>query len=429
VFPRVFAAVDLGASSGRVVAGIVDGDRVDIREIHRFTNVLREQDGALRWDASGLFNEVLIGLQRLSGAESIGIDTWGIDYGLLDSEGRLLAEPFAYRDARTNGVAERVHHTVPRGELYAISGVQFLSFTTIYQLVAEQTGPLWSRASHAVLIPDLLSFWLTGRLRTEVTNASTTGLLDVRSHTWSERLLDALGIPGHFLPELQQPGVTRGLTADGVPVVTVGSHDTASAVVGVPATSEHFCYISCGTWSLVGLELEQPVLTDSSQHAEFTNEVGIDGRIRYLRNVGGLWLLQECLRGWGGDSLEQLLVAAASRPDGGPRIAVVRCILDSLAAAYADAIAEGSKLAAKRVEVVHIVGGGSRNALLCQLTADATGLPVIAGPAEATAFGNIAIQARSCGAFPESLEEIRARIAASSHLRHFDPRKATRTRS
>ena len=460
MFPRVFAAVDLGASSGRVVAGIVDGDRVDIREIHRFTNVLREQDGALRWDASGLFNEVLIGLQRLSGAESIGIDTWGIDYGLLDSEGRLLAEPFAYRDARTNGVAERVHHTVPRGELYAISGVQFLSFTTIYQLVAEQTGPLWSRASHAVLIPDLLSFWLTGRLRTEVTNASTTGLLDVRSHTWSERLLDALGIPGHFLPELEQPGVTRGLTADGVPVVTVGSHDTASAVVGVPATSEHFCYISCGTWSLVGLELEQPVLTDSSQHAEFTNEVGIDGRIRYLRNVGGLWLLQECLRGWGGDSLEQLLVAAASRPDGGPRIdvgdpdlvapggmaariakaalgrvdptdrpAVVRCILDSLAAAYADAIAEGSKLAAKRVEVVHIVGGGSRNALLCQLTADATGLPVIAGPAEATAFGNIAIQARSCGAFPESLEEIRARIAASSHLRHFDPRKATRTRS
>jgi rhamnulokinase len=392
-------------------------------------------------------------LQRLSDAESIGIDTWGIDYGLLDSDGRLLAEPFAYRDIRTNGVAERVHTTVPRSELYAISGVQFLPFNTIYQLAAEQSGPLWSRASHAVLIPDLLSFWLTGQLRTEITNASTTGLLDVRSRTWSSRLLDDLGIPSDLLPELEQPGARRGVTAAGVPVVTVGSHDTASAVVGVPATTEHFCYISCGTWSLVGLELEQPVLTESSQHAEFTNEVGIDGRIRYLRNVGGLWLLQECLREWGGDDLEQLLVAAALRPKGGPRIevedpdlvapggmagriaraalgqvdpkdrpAVVRCILDSLAAAFAETIAQASKLAAKRVEVVHMVGGGSRNDLLCQLTADATGLHVIAGPSEATALGNIAIQARSQGALPETLEEIRGRIATSSNLQHFDPK-------
>ena len=450
---RIFAAVDLGASSGRVVAGIVDGDQIDIREVHRFANALREQDGNLRWDVSGLFREMLVGLQRLKDPESIGIDTWGVDYGLLDSEGRLLAEPYAYRDVRTNGVAEGVHQTLPRRELYAISGVQFLPFNTIYQLVAEQTGPLWSRASHAVLIPDLLSFWLTGHLRTEITNASTTGLLDVRSGTWSTGLLDALAIPRDLLPELEQPGTTRGVTAGGVPVVTVGSHDTASAVVGVPATTEHFCYVSCGTWSLVGLELEQPVLTDGSRQADFTNEVGVDGRIRYLRNVGGLWLLQECLREWGVDQLDQLVVAAASKPANGPRIdvgdpdlvapgdmaariakaalgrmdpmdqpAVVRCILDSLADAYAEAIEQASKLAAKRVEVVHIVGGGSQNELLCQLTADATGLGVIAGPAEATALGNVAIQARTCGALPESLEEIRARIAASSALRRFDPR-------
>jgi rhamnulokinase len=452
VSQRIFAAVDLGASSGRVVAGIVDGDQIDIREVHRFANALREQDGSLRWDVSGLFREVLVGLQRLD-PESIGIDTWGVDYGLLDSEGRLLAEPYAYRDVRTNGVAEGAHETLTRRELYAISGVQFLPFNTIYQLVAEQTGALWSRASHAVLIPDLLSFWLTGQLRTEITNASTTGLLDVCRGTWSTGLLDALAIPRDLLPELEQPGTTRGVTAGGVPVVTVGSHDTASAVVGVPATTQHFCYVSCGTWSLVGLELEQPVLTDGSRRADFTNEVGVDGRIRYLRNVGGLWLLQECLREWGVDQPDHLLDVAASRPANGPRIdvgdpdliapggmtariakaalgrldpvdhpAVVRCILDSLADAYAQAIEQASKLAAKRVEVVHIVGGGSQNELLCQLTADATGLGVIAGPAEATALGNVAIQARSRGALPESLEEIRARIAASSVLRRFDPR-------
>ena len=450
---RTFAAVDLGASSGRVVAGIVDGEQIEIREVHRFANPLREQDGSLRWDVSGLFREVLVGLERLHDPESIGIDTWGVDYGLLDSEGRLLAEPYAYRDVRTNGVAEGVHQTLSRRELYAISGVQFLPFNTIYQLVAEQTGPQWSRASHAVLIPDLLSFWLTGQLRTEITNASTTGLLDVRSGTWSTGLLDALAIPRDLLPELEQPGTTRGVTAGRVPVVTVGSHDTASAVVGVPATTEHFCFVSCGTWSLVGLELEQPMLTDRSRQADFTNEVGVDGRIRYLRNVGGLWLLQECLREWGVDQPDQLLAVAASRPANGPRIdvgdpdlvapggmtgriakaalgrmdpmdhpAVVRCILDSLADAYAEAIEQASTLAAKRVEVVHIVGGGSQNELLCQLTADATGLGVIAGPSEATALGNVAIQARSRGALPESLEEIRARIAASSALRRFDPR-------
>ncbi|HEY6428618.1 MAG TPA: FGGY-family carbohydrate kinase [Acidimicrobiales bacterium] len=382
-----------------------------------------------------------------------GIDTWGIDYGLLDSGGRLLAEPVAYRDTRTAGIAEQVHRAIRPEDLYTVSGVQFLPFNTVYQLVSEQAGSLWSRASHAVLIPDLLAYWLTGELRTEITNASTTGLLDVREGTWSGCLLNALSIPPGLLPELEHPGTVRGVTADGTPVVTVGSHDTASAVVGVPATTEHFAYISSGTWSLVGLEIEHPVLTEDARRANFTNEVGIDGRIRFLRNVGGLWLLQECLREWGGEALHALLGAAAQRPSGGPRIdvgdpdlvtpgdmparivkaalggaesmerpAIVRCILDSLADAHARAIRQASTLASKDVEVVHVVGGGSQNGLLCQLTADATALPVLAGPVEATALGNIAVQARSRGAFPGSLEDIRARIAACTPLGRYEPR-------
>ena len=204
---------------------------------------------------------------------------------------------------------------VPAEDLYAVSGVQFLPFNTVYQLAAEQAGPLWSCASHAVLLPDLLAYWLTGRLRSEVTNASTTGLLDVRTRAWSLRLLATWPFPRGLLPELEEPGSVRGATAGGVAVVTVGSHDTASAVVGVPATTEHFAYISCGTWSLVGLEVDRPVLTDEARRANFTNEGGVDGRIRFLRNVGGLWLLQECLREWGDDELHD-----ASRRCGVPTI-------------------------------------------------------------------------------------------------------------
>jgi rhamnulokinase len=453
VASRVFAAVDLGAASGRVAAGLVDGDRIDLREVHRFPNVAVERDGHLRWDLNALYRQALAGLAHIGDAESVGIDTWGVDYGLLDPDGHLLAEPISYRDARTDGVAERVHHVVPVEDMYAITGTQFLPFNTVYQLMAEQQGPRWSQAAHAVLIPDLLAYWLTGRLRSEVTNASTTGLLDIRAGTWSSHLLAALAIPERFLPELEEPGSIRGVTETGTPVVTVGSHDTASAVVGVPATTEEFAYISCGTWSLVGLELHLPVLTPDAQRSNFTNELGVDGRIRFLRSVGGLWLLQECLREWGTEPLEGLLHAAARRPRGGPLIdvtdpdlippgdmpsrisvaalgpassmerpAIVRCILDSLASAYAEALEQACVLTSRRIDVVHIVGGGSQNGLLCQLTADATERPVLAGPAEATALGNVALQARSRGALPESLEAIRACIAAQSPPRLFSPR-------
>jgi rhamnulokinase len=449
---RVFAAVDLGASSGRVVAGTVDRGRITLRTVHRFPNGMAARDGHLRWDLTGLHGQVLEGLARVPEAETIGIDTWGVDYGLLDAEGRLLAEPVAYRDTRTDAVVDAVHGHIAAEALYAVSGVQFLPFNTLYQLVAEQSGPRWADAAHAVLLPDLLAYWMTGRLRSEVTNASTTGLLDVRTRRWSAALLDALAIPRVLLPDLEEPGSVRGVTAGGTPVVTVGSHDTASAVVGVPALKADFAYISCGTWSLVGVETGRPLLTEEARRANFTNEVGVDGRIRFLRNVGGLWLLQECLREWGNPALDALLGAAAARPPGGPRIdvgdpaliapggmaerivraatgstqrmerpAVVRCILDSLAAAYADALADAGALTSRPVDVVHLVGGGSRNALLCQLTADATGTPLVAGPAEATALGNVAVQARAQGALPATLEEIRACIADSVDLRRYEP--------
>ena len=323
--PRVFGAIDLGASGGRVIAGLIDGERVTLDAVHRFPNGARESDGHLRWDIARLFEEIQAGLQLLREKypqlESIGIDTWGVDYGLLDANGELLAEPIAYRDGRTSAAIEDVHCRISPGELYAINGLQFLPFNTIYQLAAETRESLWARVKHIVLLPDLIAYWLTGVLRTEYTHASTTGLLDVRTRDWSPTLLELLDIPVDRFPPIQQPGSPRGMYS-GVPVTTVASHDTASAVVGVPATTPHFAYIPSGTWSPVGVELAEPALTAEARAANFTNEGGVDGSIRFLRNVGGLWLLQESLREWGVPDAGELLALAASLPAGGPVIDV-----------------------------------------------------------------------------------------------------------
>ncbi|MGI3785750.1 MAG: rhamnulokinase, partial [Janthinobacterium lividum] len=337
----VHAAIDIGASSGRVVAGVVEDGRVELHTVHRFPNGAVQWGGRLRWDLSGLFAEVLTGLallgQRFGDVTSVGVDTWAVDYGLLDADGRLLAEPTAYRDDRTTpAVLAAVHARVTPAELYAVNGLQSLPFTTVYQLAAEQQDSLWARVRHAVLLPDLIGYWLTGELRTEVTNASTTGLLDARTGELSEPLARRLDLPPDLFPPLVQPGAqlgallpevaaTTGLSRE-VTVVAVGSHDTASAVVGVPATDQRWAYVSSGTWSLVGLELDGPVLTDESRAANFTNEGGVDGRTRFLRNVGGLWLLSESLRDWTerGEpaELEPLLDEAARLPAGGPLIDV-----------------------------------------------------------------------------------------------------------
>lgn len=454
------AAVDLGASSGRVMAFDIAADRVDFTEAHRFPNGPVRLGGTLHWDVLALYQGVLDGL-RAAGPrlDSVGIDSWAVDYGLLDATGALLGNPVHYRDARTDGVPDAVHARVPAAELYGVTGLQVLPFNTVYQLAAAHGTPQLAAARQLLLIPDLLGHWLTGARVTEVTNASTTGLLDARTRTWSAELMSRLGIPEGLFTPLVEPGTVVGgllphVGAGSAPVVAVGSHDTASAVVGVPAATRDFAYVATGTWSLVGVELDAPVLTEAGRRANFSNELGVDGTVRYLRNVMGLWLLQECLREWGDPDLAGLLDAAAGEPGltavvdaGDPafippgdmpariaaacartgqpapatRAAVVRCVLDSLALAHRRAVRQAAELSGRRVEVVHVVGGGARNRLLCRLTADACGLPVIAGPVEAAAYGNALVQARALGAVTGGLPELRALVRASTELVRYEP--------
>ena len=458
----VVAAVDLGASGGRVIAARVSGSAVELQEMSRFPNEPVLASGTLYWDILRLYRDALAGLTSAASAfelASAGIDSWGVDYGLIDASGALIGNPVHYRDARTDGVLTGVPFT----ERYAVTGIQHLPFNTINQLAAAAGSPALAAARTLLLIPDLLGYWLTGSVGAEVTNASTTALLDVVTRSWATGIIERAGISPALFPPLRQPGDLIGpvsVLPGSVPLVAVGSHDTASAVAAVPAAGPHFAYISSGTWSLAGLELAAPVLTEASAKANFTNEAGIDGTIRYLRNVSGLWLLQECLRCWDSPPLEPLLAAAAGLeplrfvvdaddpvflPPGDmpERIAswlaarelpvpaepaeIVRCILDSLALAYRRALLAAQELAGQHADVVHVVGGGARNALLCQLTADALGLPVVAGPAEATALGNVLVQARALGVAPATLAELRAFIRASGiELPRYAPASATR---
>jgi rhamnulokinase len=470
---QLVAAVDLGASSGRVMVGRVGPNDLELTEVHRFpNNPVRLPDG-LHWDILRLYHEVLAGLREATRADdgllSIGVDSWAVDYGLLNEAGILLGDPYHYRDGRTAASVGPVHEAIQPAELYARTGLQFLPFNTIYQLAADRRSSAFEAAQTMLLIPDLIGYWLSGARVAEVTNASTTGLLDVHRRTWDTELISALGISATLFPGLGSPGDVVGPLRDEVRqetgasadtlVTLVGSHDTASAVVGVPAGDASFAYIACGTWSLVGVELEEPVLTEESRRANFTNEGGVDGRIRYLRNVMGLWLLQESLRSWElegtPEHLPALLTAAAELPARGPiidvddpsflppgdmparigaalerrgspapstRAELVRVVLDSLAAAYGGAVRDAERLSGQSVEVVHLVGGGARNSLLCQLTADACELPVLAGPVEATALGNVLIQARARGLLAGDLETLRALVRRTQDIRRYEPR-------
>ncbi|MET9313033.1 rhamnulokinase family protein [Kribbella sp. NPDC003505] len=452
------AAVDLGASSGRVMLGSVGPEVLELRELNRFWNGPVRVHGTLHWDLLHLYRSVLDGLHLAGRIDSVGIDSWAVDYGLLDTHGRLLGNPVHYRDSRTDGVMERVLSTVPASELYAVTGLQQLPFNTVYQLAAEE---LFSDAATLLMIPDLLAYWLTGEIGVERTNASTTQLYDVAARDWSDQLISRIGLPRRVFPRLWEPGDVIGNMlpdetgpAGEVPVIAVGSHDTASAVVAVPAADDRFAYISSGTWSLVGLELDAPVLTDDARAANFTNEGGVDGRIRFLRNVMGLWILQECQRVWGDDDLAGLLRDAADAPpfavlidpdapeflapgnmparieehcratgQDAPRSrgAVVRCILESLALAYRRTLRAAQTIADRDVDVLHVIGGGSQNELLCQLTADACGVPVLAGPVEASALGNVLVQARALGEpFPD-LRAMRALVRSTHSLRRYAP--------
>ncbi|MDQ2846396.1 MAG: rhamnulokinase [Actinomycetota bacterium] len=466
-----FVAADLGASSGRVMLGRVGPRELDLVPVRRFRNGAVPLPDGLHWDVLGLYLEVLDGLRdagRLADdITSVAIDSWAVDYGLLDASGALLGNPFHYRDARTTRAVQEIHGRVDPPALYRLNGLQHLPFNTIYQLAAD--GDRLSEAAGALLIPDLMGYWLSGIQVTEQTNASTTGLLDARTGRWADDLAGRIGLPTGLFPELVLPGTELGGLSQAVREATglaatvrlsaVASHDTASAVAGVPAANDRFAYISCGTWGLVGVELAAPVLTEASRRANFTNERGVDGTVRYLRNVMGLWLLQESLRTWqlaGGEpALPALLVAAAELPAGGPifdpddprflppgnmpeRIAavlsdrgerlpqtaagVVRCILDSLAAAFADTVHAAASLSGQPVDVVHLVGGGSQNELLCQLTADACGLPVRAGPVEATAIGNVVVQARAAGCLPGDRWRARELVRLTHSVTEYQPR-------
>lgn len=396
---RSYAAVDLGASSGRVMVGRVGPDSLELTEAHRFPNRPVRVPEGLRWDVLSLYAGVLQGLRAAGRVDSVGIDSWAVDYGLLDADGILLGNPVHYRDARTEGVAEKVWATVPPAELYAATGLQYAPFNTLYQLAAASGTRQLAHARRLLLIPDLLAYWLTGEQGTELTNASTTQLIDPATGDWSYDVASRLGIDLELFAPLRRPGDPAGLLraevlqetglTGPVPVTTVGSHDTASAVAAVPATGERFAYICTGTWSLAGLELTAPVLTEESRAANFTNELGLDGTVRYLRNIMGLWLLQECLRAWGDPDLGGLLREAAAVPalrsvvDAGDaaflapgrmpeRIAeacrasgqpvpgtpaeITRCILDSLALAHRRAVDEAQRLADHPVDIVHIVG-------------------------------------------------------------------------
>ncbi|MFE1852929.1 rhamnulokinase family protein [Streptomyces sp. NPDC059489] len=464
---KSYAAVDLGASNGRVMVGRVGPGTLELSEAHRFPNRPVRVPEGLRWDILALYAGVLDGLRSVGRVDSVGIDSWAVDYGLLDADGALLGNPVHYRDTRTEGAAEKVWATVPPGELYAATGLQYAPFNTLYQLTAARDTQQLDRARRLLLIPDLLIHWLTGEQGTELTNASTTQLIDPRTRDWSYDVASRLGIDLSLFAPLRRPGDPAGVLrpevleetglAGPVPVTTVGSHDTASAVAAVPAAGERFAYICTGTWSLAGLELAAPVLTEAGRAANFTNELGLDGTVRYLRNIMGLWLLQECLREWGEPDLPALLSAAAGEPalrsvvDAGnaaflapgrmaARVAeacrasgqpvpdspaeITRCILDSLALAHHRAVADAQRLADHPVDVVHIVGGGARNALLCQLTADACGLPVVAGPTEAAALGNVLVQARTHGLVGDRAG-MRRLLARTQRLTRYEPQGDT----
>ncbi|GAA1058666.1 rhamnulokinase [Agromyces bracchium] len=467
------AAVDLGATSGRVIVGHVDqsAGRLDLDHVARFPNGPVRLASGLHWDVTGLYRDLANGLaeafRREPGVRSIGVDSWAVDYGLLRGD-RLIGEPFHYRDARNEAAVERVHARVPFAELYRRNGLQFLPFNTLYQLAAEQRGGWLDLADSLLLIPDLIAFQLTGARLSERTNASTTGLVDVSTGEWDDALIAELGLPASVFAPLVEPGASVGSLRPevandlgapaGIEVVAVGSHDTASAVVAVPMRAESAAYISCGTWGLVGVELERPVTTDAAREANFTNEGGVDGRVRFLHNVMGLWLLSESVRWWerDGDTIDlpELLAAAASvtapvtvfdandprfMPPGDlpgriaewcaehgvpapqNRAEFARSIIESLAEAFAGAVRSASVLSGVDVETIHVVGGGSLNELLCQRTADRSGLPVLAGPVEATAIGNVLVQARAQGFASGDLESLRALVAQAFAPRRYEP--------
>ncbi|MFM7316170.1 MAG: rhamnulokinase family protein [bacterium] len=476
-----FLAIDLGAESGRGIIGSLAGGQLLLEEVHRFPNGPVRMLDTLHWDMPRLWAEIKTAIGKAAEKSSLagcGVDTWGVDFALVGRNNTLLGNPVHYRDARTEGMMDKAFAMMSREEIYNITGLQFMPFNSAYQLLAMKlaNNPILDAAESFLMIPDVITWLMTGRRACESTDASTTQLVDPRSGQWSDKLIEALGLPRKIFPEFVRPGEKigellgsvaeeTGLSGKSLNVFAPGSHDTASAVVGVPYTGHSgsgsapdWCYISCGTWSLMGVETPRPVITPETYDANFTNEGGVFGTTRLLKNIMGLWLVQECRRTWqragtNYDYAELTRLAAAAKtlqtvinpddlslmPPGDmpTRIAAlatragevvprepgefIRTALDSLVLKYRWTIEKLEKILGTRIETVHLVGGGIQNELLCQLTADATGRHVVAGPVEATAAGNIMVQAIAAGRVAD-LREARLILAESFAVKRYEPR-------
>jgi rhamnulokinase len=473
----LYIAVDLGAGSGRIFLGGMQPSELLLEEVHRFQYEPTNGTGALRWEASGIWNHVRSGLRKAAEqahqlkrpVSSVGVDSWGTDYALMDAQGTLCENPISYRDNRTENTMQRVFQRLPPDEIFSRTGIQFLPFNTLFQLHAHMESGLTAKAARLLLIPDLIHFWLAGRATTEYTNATTTQMLNAKTGLWDFDLLSSLKLPQQLLTEIVPAGTDLGALKTSVAeeagltsvrVIAPATHDTASAVAGTPLQTG-FAYISSGTWSLVGVERNAPLINGLVMRHNFTNEGGAFGTVRFLKNVMGLWILESCRKEWLEEGIDAdydgLLGQASSLSDApclifpddprllnprsmlealsnqlvetGQRIpsspaAWTKAILDSLAFRYASVLSSIQWLTGEKICGVHIVGGGSKNDYLNQMTADITGLPVVAGPAEATIMGNVLVQALAQGRFP-SLAEARAHVARSLVLKKIMPHKTT----
>lgn len=470
---KKYIAVDLGAESGRVMIGSISNDKLVLEEIHRFGNGPIEEDGSLRWDFKKLLSEIKAGISKAAKkagntVAGIGVDSWGVDFGLLDTDGRLIENPYHYRDSRTNGMMEKAFDLLSKREIYESTGLQFMQLNSVYQLLAMRltNSHALAKAKSLVFMADLVSYFLSGDIFAEYSLASTSQFMDMRTGLWSQEVLDRLSLPVDILPEVVKPGTIVGHLTPGIqkelgcgpiPVIAIGSHDTASAVAGVPAGESRWAYLSSGTWSLMGVEIPEAIINNKTFQYEFTNEGGIENTIRLLKNIMGLWLLQECRRHWqkeGTDlSYDKLIkMAEQAEPFAGflnvddttflapgdmpnrineclartgqnitqDKGQLSRMILESLAFKYRHVMEAIEDITGITVEVLHIVGGGIQNKLLCQFTADATGKKVISGPIEATTSGNVLMQAKAVGQI-ETLSRARQIVRNSFDLKEYLP--------
>ena len=473
-----YIAVDLGAESGRVMIGSVSDDKITLEEIHRFNNGPITEGGSLRWDFAELMNNIKAGIAKAvkladSPIISIGVDSWGVDFGLIDEKGQLIENPYHYRDSRTNDTMEKAFELMPKRELYENTGIQFMQFNTIYQLLSAKlaNSAALAKANKLIFMADLVSFSLTGQVYAEYSLASTSQLMDMKTGKWSKAVFEKLGLPLNIMPNIVAPGTAVGkltkniadeLGCGQIPVIAVGSHDTACAVAAVPASASanNWMYLSSGTWSLMGIEVAKAIINDKSFEYQFTNEGGAENTIRFLKNIMGLWVVQECRRQWqreGTDlSYDQITEMTADakpfkayvdvdydqflspgnmpekinaylRQTGQETLSdkgeIVRSVLEGLAMKYCDVVDMIESLSQRKIDAVHIVGGGIKNEILCQFTANSLNKKVLTGPIEATALGNIMLQAIAAGKI-RNIAHGRELVRNSTPIKEYLPKDA-----